>query len=181
MKKSSYIGIPFTIEIANTFLRPTLNAKPDFRSFKTKICYIANDIEDLYRKDSLHFIQVPGMLDFDLVKINLPEISNRVENYLESLADHNFKAQLPMIVSTELVAGENSIFTNVYFRTIVNSLNDFNKFNYAFENHVVNSTKNISQMINIDSMPNVSILGDISQNKLPALINSLKNYWKKCN
>ncbi len=125
--------MPFAVKTLYDSFYPDVYMGP-YMSYLRKslygFCNIENDITQVYRRDSLEYIDAKSIMTSDQAQQYLPSISMAYQAYLTSL-DNNFYMTHTVIRSLEnLVISQNYIVTRIYYQVYANTTQPLTAFNY---------------------------------------------------
>lgn len=141
--KGSYSIIPYTVRAFSDkrLLTRGLYKEPQFNIIKSAMvnyCDVQEEMKNLYREDSLNYIEAISLVNIDQAKQYLPTITFTYMSYFNSI-NSKIEPNVQMSKPSEILLVENyitnmMIVTKIYYQIYVNTSFAFNAYNYQIKN-----------------------------------------------
>lgn len=184
------------------FTGPTLSK---LKAALSGYCDIQDGMGQIYRQSSLNYIQASGYLTIDQAEEYIPSIKSAYESYFAS-AVNKVKLGSPAVVirSIENRFVNQIIVTRMYYQLFGNTSQPLNAFNYQIRHSpfTIETPSNLAPLVArsmrimgesridllnkegittldtmLDSLPQVALDNEITEDQKQGLIESLKTFW----
>ncbi|RNA36104.1 hypothetical protein BpHYR1_004693 [Brachionus plicatilis] len=138
-EKGSFSVIPYAVRAFDqqALLKRGLYKEPSLNELKAAlsgVCDVQDGIDNLFREDSLNYIEVVGTINIDQAKQYLPTITFAYISYFASM-NQKYEPSVIITKPSEIIVIENYlvnmiIVTKIYYWVYANTTFEMNSFNY---------------------------------------------------
>jgi hypothetical protein len=199
--------IPYYIVTLYDQLYPEVYVYPDVLQLKNSLqgfCNIVEELNYLYRQDSLNYIQVTGSVTVDIAEQYLFNINNAWKSYLSFLHKNTTISLEASIVNLENRLNNSIILTRIYYGIYANTSQPSDAFNYQirFSNFTIKSAPSLPSIVGrqivtfnnnelirrakvndlnlvINWLPQLALIGKINYKQKLRFSQALSNFWLK--